>query len=114
MKGFFNKILYIDVARRTFREEVVPDSVYERFLGGKGFATHLLLENSEPGVDPLSPDNPIIFATGPVTDTKIWGSSRRWKCWRMRRMKTTPWMSVSKDQARNNVSPMKWSSPYIE
>ncbi len=76
MKGFHNKILYIDVAKRTFKEEAVPDSVYERFLGGKGFATHLLLENSEPGVDPLSPGNPIIFATGPVTDTKIWGSSR--------------------------------------
>ena len=47
---------------------------YLRLLGGKGLATHLLLNNTKAGVDPLSEDNVIIFATGPVTDTKVFGS----------------------------------------
>jgi aldehyde:ferredoxin oxidoreductase len=45
-------------------------------LGGKGLATHFLLQHDPPQVDPLSPENHLIIATGPVTDTAIWGSCR--------------------------------------
>ncbi|MBW2120799.1 MAG: aldehyde ferredoxin oxidoreductase family protein [Deltaproteobacteria bacterium] len=76
MKGFFGRILYIDLSRRTYRSDAVDDSVLSRYLGGKGLATHLLLEGNPPGVDPFSEENNLIFALGPVTDTPVHGSSR--------------------------------------
>jgi aldehyde:ferredoxin oxidoreductase len=76
MLGFHNKVLHIDVSQRSFREEAIDDEVLQRLLGGKGLATHLLQNNTEAGIDPLSAENAIIFATGPVTDTRIFGSAR--------------------------------------
>jgi len=76
MKGFHNVVLHIDLSQRSFEEESIDDSVYRQLLGGKGLGTHLLLNNTKAGVDPLSADNVIIFATGPVTDTKVYGSCR--------------------------------------
>jgi aldehyde:ferredoxin oxidoreductase len=76
MKGFFNKILRIDLKAKAFGEETIPDSVYETYLGGKGLGTYLLMKENPPGVDPLSPKNKLIFCTGPITDTRIYGSCR--------------------------------------
>jgi aldehyde:ferredoxin oxidoreductase len=76
MEGFFNKILRINLKTRTFKEEMIPDSVYETYLGGKGLGTYLLMKENPPGVDPLSPGNKLIFCTGPITNTRIYGSCR--------------------------------------
>jgi len=76
MKGFFNKILRINLKAKTFEEETIPDSVYETYLGGKGLGTYLLMKENPAGVDPLSPKNKLIFCTGPITDTRIYGSCR--------------------------------------
>lgn len=76
MHGFYNKVLHINLTRRSFDQESVNDEVYQKYLGGKGLSTHLLLNNTKAGVDPLSEDNVLIFATGPTTNTTVWGSSR--------------------------------------
>jgi len=76
MKGFFNQILSVDLTRGTFQQEAVDDRIYKDYLGGKGVGTWLLSRRNPVGVDPMSPDNHIIFATGPVTNTITWGSSR--------------------------------------
>jgi len=76
VKGFFNKILRINLKVKTFKEETIPDSVYETYLGGKGLGTYLLMKENPPGVDLLSPNNKLIFCTGPITDTRIYGSCR--------------------------------------
>ena len=76
MDGFYNKVLRINVSKESFEQEPISDEIYQTFLGGKGLATHLLVNNTKAGVDPLSEGNVLIFATGPVTDTTVWGSSR--------------------------------------
>src|SRR3972149_11558598 len=76
MKGFFNKILRIHLKTKTFQEEILPDSVFETTLGGKGLGTHLLMRENPPGVDPLSAENRLIFCTAPITNTRIYGSCR--------------------------------------
>jgi len=76
LKGFYNKVLHINLGKKSFEEESIDDEVYRKFLGGKGLATHLLLRSTKAGVEPLSEDNVIILAIGPVTDTKVFGSSR--------------------------------------
>lgn len=76
MKGFFNKILRIDLKTKTLREEALPDTLCETTLGGKGLGIHLLMKENPPGVDPLSPGNKLIFCLGPATDSRIYGSCR--------------------------------------
>jgi aldehyde:ferredoxin oxidoreductase len=76
MKGFFNQILNINVSDQSYHVATVDDSILEKYLGGKGLSTYLLLKHNPSGVDPLSPENRLIFATGPVSGTAIWGSCR--------------------------------------
>ena len=76
MHGFFNRLLKIDVTERSFSTKTVSDAELEQSLGGKGLATELLLKENPPGVDPLSPENNLIIAVGPVTDSPIYGSCR--------------------------------------
>ena len=76
MHGFHNLALRIDVSQKSFEIEKIPDSVLKQTLGGKGLATYLLLKYNPAGVNPLGPDNHLIFAIGPVTGTALWGSCR--------------------------------------
>jgi aldehyde:ferredoxin oxidoreductase len=76
MNGHYGKILRINLTDSSFREEEIDEAIYTKYLGGKGLASYLLFEFNPPGVDPLSPDNCLIFATGPITGSRIWGSSR--------------------------------------
>src|SRR5512145_134916 len=76
MRGFFNIALRIDVSQRAFEIESIPDSLLKTTLGGKGLATHLLLKYNSPNINPLGPENHLIFAIGPVTKTALWGSCR--------------------------------------
>ncbi|MBI5602416.1 MAG: aldehyde ferredoxin oxidoreductase family protein [Deltaproteobacteria bacterium] len=76
MKGFFNRILKIDVGEQSFSIQELTDQELGSGLGGKGLATRLLLENNPPGVDPFSPENSLIIALGPITDSPIYGSCR--------------------------------------
>jgi len=76
MKGFFGKILVINLTDQSYRDESIQQSVYNTYLGGKGLGAYLLLKHNDSDVDPLSPENNLIFALGPINDTKIWGSSR--------------------------------------
>jgi aldehyde:ferredoxin oxidoreductase len=76
MKGFFGRILNIDLEQKKSYPEDVSAEIYSDFLGGKGLATYLLLEKNRPEVDPLSSENHVIIAVGPACDTTVWGSSR--------------------------------------
>ena len=76
MEAVHKRTLHIDLAQRSYSTQSIDDEIYTQLIGGKGLATHLLLSNTVAGVDPLSPGNVIIFATGPATDTRVWGSSR--------------------------------------
>lgn len=76
MFGFHNTALRINVSQKSFELLILKDEILRRKLGGKGLATHLLLEHNPPKTDPFGPDNHIIFATGPVAGTSVWGSCR--------------------------------------
>ena len=76
MRGFYNRVLSVNMTQRSFDTKTFPDDVMAKFLGGKGLATYILLRNNPAGVDPLNKDNKLIFAIGPATGTGVWGSSR--------------------------------------
>jgi aldehyde:ferredoxin oxidoreductase len=64
-----NRILFVDLA--TGKTTVKPlDAQYsKKYIGGIGLGMRLWLDNSKAGVDPLSPENPLVFTTGPLTGT---------------------------------------------
>ncbi|GAB6145986.1 aldehyde ferredoxin oxidoreductase family protein [Desulfocicer niacini] len=76
MHGYYGRILTIDLNTRSSEIETIPENIYRTYLGGKGIASWLLYRLNPRGVDPLAPENHIIFATGPVTQSSVWGSSR--------------------------------------
>ncbi|MFZ1201497.1 MAG: aldehyde ferredoxin oxidoreductase N-terminal domain-containing protein, partial [Desulfobacterales bacterium] len=76
MDGFYRRYLRIDLTRQSFCIEPIDTQVFKSYLGGKGLAAWLLTELNPPGVDPLAPENTLIFATGPLGNSMIWGSCR--------------------------------------
>ena len=76
VKGLANKILRVDLSDRRIWTEEQDDVFYRRYLGGAGIVSYYLLKELQPGVDPLSPGNILVFAPGPVTGTPVPGASR--------------------------------------
>jgi aldehyde:ferredoxin oxidoreductase len=76
MHGFYGRILTIDLSRKNFEITSVSEEVYEQYLGGKGLAAYLLMEMNPAGVDPLAPENHLIFTNGPLAGSTVWGSCR--------------------------------------
>lgn len=76
IKGYHHKILTIDLETQSFFTSDLEDIPLQKLLGGKGLATHLLLEKNCQGCDPLSSDNHLLIATGPITTSPVYGGSR--------------------------------------
>ncbi|WP_456475732.1 aldehyde ferredoxin oxidoreductase family protein [Candidatus Pyrohabitans sp.] len=70
------RLLWVDLDRERFREEEVKEEDIRRFIGGKGFGAKLLYEHLPRNIDPLSPENLLIFALGPLTGTAAPSSGR--------------------------------------
>jgi aldehyde:ferredoxin oxidoreductase len=66
MINTLHRVLYIDLSKRSFKVEDRKD-LFEKYIGGSGVAIKLLHEECPQGIDPFSPDNPIILAVGALT-----------------------------------------------
>jgi len=75
-KGYAGKLLFVDLTTGTMAEETPDESFYRAYVGGTGLGARILMDRSKPGVDPLSPDNMLGFATGPLTATGAYGGGR--------------------------------------
>jgi aldehyde:ferredoxin oxidoreductase len=67
--GWQRKVLRVDLTAGTCKSEPLNMEWAKAFLGQRGLATKYLIEEVDPKVDPLSPGNKLIFATGPLTGT---------------------------------------------
>ncbi len=63
------KLLRVDLTKGTCASEDLNMEWADQYLGQRGLASKYLVEEIDPKVDPLSPDNKIIFTTGPLTGT---------------------------------------------
>lgn len=75
MNGWMGKFLKVDLTTGTF-EEGDTWSYAEKYLGGRGIASRLYWEKVTPDVDAFSPDNRLIFMTGPLLATGAQGAAR--------------------------------------
>ena len=76
MNGYHGKALVIDLGLKTWRHVEIPESVLRGYIGGTGLAAWLLYQLCPEGADPLGSDNPLIFSTSPLVDTKLTTSSK--------------------------------------
>ena len=73
---FSGNLLRVDLANHSIRTERIPEEVIKKHLGGRGLGAKILFEELRPGIDPLGPENKLVFAVGPVTGAPFSGNSR--------------------------------------
>lgn len=66
LRGYTDKILYINVGSHEIREKDVPPVMKEKFIGGKGYGLRLLWDATKPDTRWNDPENEIIISSGPV------------------------------------------------
>ena len=71
MSGWTGKILRVNLTNGSCTTEPVPEQWMKEYIGGRGLGDRYLYEEVDPQVDPLSPENKLIFATGPLTGTPV-------------------------------------------
>jgi aldehyde:ferredoxin oxidoreductase len=67
--GWTRKILRVNLTTGSVKSEPLNMDWAMKYLGQRGLASKYLVEEIDPKVDPLSADNKLIFATGPLTGT---------------------------------------------
>jgi len=76
MKGWTGKILRVDLSREKSVVQEFGADFALKFLGGRGFAAKILWDETKPGISPLSPENPLVIATGPLTGLPLPSSGK--------------------------------------
>ncbi len=76
MKGWIGKILRVNLTKKEWKAEELDRNIAEKFIGGRGLGSKILYDEIDPKVDPLSPDNKLILATGPLTGTSASAAGR--------------------------------------
>ncbi len=69
MKGWVGKILRVDLSKGESRSEDLDLKLAQKFIGGRGLGSKILFDEVDPKIDPFSPNNKLIMATGPLTGT---------------------------------------------
>ncbi len=69
MHGWRGKILRVDLTAGRVRDEPLDPQTARSFIGGRGFGIQLLLKELDPRCEPLSPENILVMAAGPLTGT---------------------------------------------
>ncbi|MFN2182414.1 MAG: aldehyde ferredoxin oxidoreductase family protein, partial [Anaerolineae bacterium] len=69
MHGWHGRILRVNLTTGAIREETFSEEEAHKYFGGRGLAIKVLLDGMDPAADPLSPENLLVMATGPLTST---------------------------------------------
>jgi len=69
--GFHGRLLHIDLGSGRNAPRELDEPRLRGFLGGVGLGTSLLYEYAPPGVEPFSPENPLILTSAPLVGTGL-------------------------------------------
>lgn len=70
------RILFVDLTTKTTKLETIDGETYRKYPGGSALGMYIMLKNMDPMVEPLSPENMLIFTVSPLTGIPISGQSR--------------------------------------
>ena len=71
MIGYAGKILRVNLSNNSTKVDTLPLEWSRKFLGGMGFASRMLYDETEKGLDALGVDNRLFVAPGLLTGTGI-------------------------------------------
>jgi len=74
--GYTGKILRVNLTNRSTSVEEPGDRFYRQYFGGSALVGYYLLKEVAPGIDPLGPENKLIFSAGVVTGLPTAGCGR--------------------------------------
>ena len=74
--GYTGKTLHVNLTTGRFAKENLNTGLAEHFIGGTGLASHYMFNLLNTKISPLSPENILLFVTGPITGTGFSGSGR--------------------------------------
>jgi len=69
--GWKGKILRVNLANKKITKQDLPEEWMKKFMGCRGIQTKIMWDEVGPEVDPFSPDNKLIFGTGPLEGTPL-------------------------------------------
>jgi aldehyde:ferredoxin oxidoreductase len=77
LKGYTGSILRINLTSNKIAIQKLTKSFVRTYLGGRGFASRILYDEIKREIDPLDPENLLMFATGPLNGT-AWPQTGRY------------------------------------
>src|SRR5512136_564399 len=80
MNGYMGKLLYVDLSQGRLWDEPPKEADARQFVGGSGLAARIIFDMVNPDTDPLGPQNPLVFMTGPFVGTAVPSSGRYSVC----------------------------------
>jgi aldehyde:ferredoxin oxidoreductase len=69
MNGWIGRCLRVNLNEGKHLIEDIPSAIFDKFLGGRGHGVKVYTDEVSPQTDPLSPDNKLIFVSGPLVGT---------------------------------------------
>jgi aldehyde:ferredoxin oxidoreductase len=69
LHGYAGRILHVDLTTGKTHTEKLNMDYAKKYIGGIGLGMRLWLDNSKPNLDPLTPENPLVLALGPISGT---------------------------------------------
>lgn len=78
--GYIGQLLRVNLSNGKIRKEPLREDWARDFVGGVGLAARILYEELAPKIDPLGPENKLVFMTGPLNGTMIPTASRAAVC----------------------------------
>ncbi len=76
MDGYMGKVLRVDLNTGDLREESLSEEFARAFVGGSGLAARIIYDMVDSDTDPLGPENPLVFMTGPLVGTAMPSAGR--------------------------------------
>ncbi len=80
MIGYMGKILHVDLSKGKLRDEPIKEEYARAFVGGSGLAARIIYDMVDGKTDPLGPENPLVFMTGPLVGTAMPSAGRYSVC----------------------------------
>jgi aldehyde:ferredoxin oxidoreductase len=74
--SYNGKILHVDLSEERWWVEELDELIYRKYLGGGALSTYFMLRDMKPGIDPLGPDNLLIFMTSVINGLPLSGANR--------------------------------------
>ena len=69
MNGYMGQILRVNLSTKKISKERFSETDAKKCLGGRGLAINILFNELKPKIDPLGPENKLVYAAGPLAAT---------------------------------------------